>query len=275
MANQDRLTLFISRWLYYLSSIPTILLKIKPRLAVLMTFLGLPVSRPFVVGLANGCRFKVRTAMDIWIIKEACLDRDYERHAVEVQDGWTVVDIGGALGDFAICTARAHPNARVYVYEPFPESFALLQENIALNALENIEASPLAVGAQSETLLLDTATGVAVTHSTAAGQLRSGALPVESISLDEVFTSLGLDECDFLKIDCEGGEYDILFHASDATLGKIKHISMEYHDGVTAYSHRDLVHFLQGKGFRVTVTPNPARSEIGFLSAAIDGSTNT
>ncbi|MBN1286001.1 MAG: FkbM family methyltransferase [Anaerolineae bacterium] len=259
------MALFVSRWAYYLRSIPTLLRDIRPRRAVLAVFLGRPAPRPFIITLRDGCRFKVRSAMDIWIIKEACLDRDYERHAVSIEDGWTVIDIGGALGDFAICTARAHPGARVYVYEPFPESFALLQENLALNGVSNVEAFRCAVGARAETLLLDTASGVAVRHSTAAA---GGAVAVESIALDGVFEALGLAACDFLKIDCEGGEYDILFHASDATLRKIRHISMEYHDGVTGFSHADLVRFLREKGFHVATAPNPAHAEIGFLYAA-------
>jgi hypothetical protein len=53
-------------------------------------FLGCRDSTPMIVELHNGCRFKVRSPMDIWIIKEICLDRQYELASVDIQDGWTI-----------------------------------------------------------------------------------------------------------------------------------------------------------------------------------------
>jgi hypothetical protein len=70
-----------------------------------------------------------------------------------------------------------------------------------------------------------------------------------------------------LKIDCEGAEYDILFHAGRGTLHKVKHICLEYHDGVTRFSHADLVRFFEDQGFLVKIIPNRAHREIGLLYA--------
>ena len=118
--------MIFSRLSYYLSSIPTLLLSVKNWPRMLALFFGLPVSRPFVMELRNGSRFQVRTPMDVWILKEAALERQYERASVEIEDGWTIVDVGAGLGDFCISVARAHPSSTIYAYEPFPESFALL-----------------------------------------------------------------------------------------------------------------------------------------------------
>ena len=49
-----------------------------------------------------------------------------------------------------------------------PESFRLLQENLRLNGIRNVQAFPLAVGARSGPMQLQTTTGVAVQHSTAS-----------------------------------------------------------------------------------------------------------
>ncbi len=40
-----------------------------------------------VICLRNGTRYAVRSLMDVWIIKETNLDRDYERYGVPIQDG--------------------------------------------------------------------------------------------------------------------------------------------------------------------------------------------
>jgi FkbM family methyltransferase len=258
----------LSRWLYYLASAPTLLLGVKNGLRVARALLARQARVPFIIELRNGLRFRVRTAMDVWIIKETCLDRQYERASVPIADGWTVIDIGAALGDFAIDVARRHPGCKVAAYEPFPESFALLQENLALNRVENVATYPYAISGGEGELRLSLVTAEAVQHSTAReGVAPRGDVRVSSLTLDRAFADLGLSRCDYLKSDCEGAEYDIFFNASAGTLSRIRHICLEYHDGVTAYSHHDLAQFFEGRGFRVRRTPNPAHRHLGLLHA--------
>jgi hypothetical protein len=115
-----------------------------------------------------------------------------------------------------------------------------------------------------------TTVGAAVQHTTSvsqAGDTATGTIKVEAISLNDLFAANAITRCDFLKLDCEGGEYEILFHASDETLAKIRHICLEYHNHLTPYSDVDLGRYLQNKGFQVTTTPNPAHDYLGFLYA--------
>ncbi len=258
--------MLLSRWLYYLSSIPTLFLGIKNRRTMLSIFLGL-ASPPVVIELKNGLRFRVRTWMDLWVLKEACLDRQYENAGAAIQDGWTIIDIGAGLGDFAVSAARAHPRSTVYAYEPFPESFQLMRENRRLNHIENVKPFALAVGAQSGSMQLRAVSSEAVQQTT-VGAPEAHAIEVSSITLDQLLSAPTLSRCDYMKMDCEGAEYGIFFNASPATLEKIQNICLEYHDGVTAFSHDDLVRFFKRNGFRVTCTENPAHRNLGLLYAA-------
>lgn len=251
-----------SRLSYYLASLPTLLTGIRnwPACATL------PFRRtPLTLHLRNGLRFQVRTLMDVWIIKETCLDRDYETHGAPIQADWTVIDIGAAAGDFAILTAREHPHARVLAYEPSPASFATFQENIQLNGVRNILAYPHAVSSIAGHMALATG-GAAVQHSTT--QVGAGnTVQVQAITLEEVFRTNSLAICHFLKMDCEGGEFDILLNARPRTLARIERICLEYHDGFTEFSHTDLEKHLQQNGYRVKITPNPVHPYLGFLFA--------
>jgi FkbM family methyltransferase len=258
----------LSRWRYYVGSIPTLLLRIRPPLRVLSAFLGFPGRRPFGIELSTGCRFRVRGRMDIWIIKETCLDRDYERGFVPVENGWTVIDLGAGLGDFAICTARQCPDSTVYAFEPLSESYALLLANLELNRLANVRTFPLAVAASAGRLYMATKAGFAERSRTLSQEQAAATVPVEAITLDQVFERLKVERCDFLKIDCEGAEYDILFGASEVALRRIQRVAMEYHEGVTRFGRDDLVRFLEERGFRVRTRRNPAHREIGFLFAS-------
>lgn len=258
----------ISRLKYYLSSIPTLLRNVQSWGALFDLLLS---RQPVVIKFRNGLLVKVRSLMDVWIVKETCLDQDYEVHGVEIEDGWQVVDIGAGLGDFVLSVASSRPHCKIWAFEPFPESYELLEENMALNQIENVVAWQTAVSGQTGTMKM-ALTGAAVQHiafnsQESTPQYEAPVIEVASQSLDDLFSQEGLTRCDFLKIDCEGGEFDILFNASPGTLAKIRHICLEYHDNATQYSHPDLEAFLTEKGFAVKITRNPAHDYLGLMYA--------
>jgi FkbM family methyltransferase len=250
---------------YYLASIPTLLQGVKNWSA----FPVLAARRPTVVELRHpALRFHVRSLMDLWIIKETCLDRDYETIGESLQDGWIVLDIGAGLGDFTVYAAKSRPHSRIYAYEPFPESYELLQENLKLNAVDNVQAFPYAVSDGRSAKLTLARTGEAVQHrTTPAGVSVAATVDVPCTSLDQVLADAALSRCDFLKIDVEGAEYEIMFGASDKVLSALRRVCLEYHDGVTLHSHADLVRFLQNKGYQVRTRPNPVHDHLGLLYA--------
>jgi FkbM family methyltransferase len=256
----------MSRLKYYLFSLPTLLFGIKNwyRLPFLLF-----QKEPIVLELRNGYRFCVRSLMDAWIVKETCLDRGYETASVPLQDGWTIIDVGAGIGDFAVFAAYRHSRSSVYAYEPFPQSFALLEENIRLNSVQNIVPVAAAVAVDAGIMTLYT-TGAAVQHTTigdAESDAATTTVQVHGLSLADVFEKNGIERCNYLKIDCEGCEFDILLNADQALLKKIDHICLEYHDGFTGHAHTDLIAYLQRNGFEIRVTPNPVHRYLGLLHA--------
>jgi FkbM family methyltransferase len=258
----------ISRLRYYLSLIPVSLWQIQNRAEMLALLFGRSSRTPILLRLRDGKQFRVRTAMDVWIIIETCLGHDYEQNGFDIRSDWRIIDIGAGLGEFAVMAAKKCPEGVVYAYEPFRESFALMQENIALNHLGNIRAFPYAVGGSPGEMHLKTASGVPVLYSTAMNDPREGKddAVVQATTLDEIFAHCDIRTCDLLKMDCEGAEYDILFHAI-AALQNTKRIALEYHNGITESTHLDLVRFLERSGFSVITKPSPVHSYTGLLFA--------
>jgi len=258
----------ISRLTYYLSSIPTLLRHIHSWGAI---FNLLVFRQAVIVKFRNGLAVKVRSLMDVWIVKETCLDKDYETHGVEIEDGWQVIDIGAGLGDFVLSVAHSRPNCKIWAFEPFPESFQLLEENVALNQINNVVALQTAVSGQTGSMKM-ALTGAAVQHVSfnyqkSTTQYDAPVIEVKSQSLNELFAQDDLTHCDFLKIDCEGGEFDILFNSSPNTLAKIRHICLEYHDNATQHTHQDLRTFLRENGFDVKIAKNPVHDYLGLMYA--------
>ena len=254
----------VRRLLYYFRSLFTLLLGVRNPGALVALLLG---RGPALLALRDGSRYHVRTLMDAWIVKETVLDRDYERHGVPLQDGWTILDIGAAGGDFTVFAARRAPRGRVIAFEPAPDSVETLRQNVAENGLANVEVRPVAVAAAAGEMTLDVSGGVAVQYRTAgAMEVGPGRFAVPCVALAPTLADLP-HPVDFLKLDVEGAEYEMLFGLDDAALARVRRLAMEYHEGMTRYTHADLARFFRAHGWTVRVSPSPVRPELGFLYA--------
>jgi FkbM family methyltransferase len=263
--------MLLRRIAYYLSSVPTLIRGFENWWLIGLLLLPARRDQGHVLRLrGGGPRFRVRTAMDIWVVKEVCLDRDYERGGAQPEDGWTIVDVGAGIGDFSISIAARLPRSRIIALEPYPPSYRILLENIALNRAGNVVAFPYALGPGSELRMLRA--GAAEPGQSSTVRLGRGVAdrvePVPGRSLAAVLRELEVRRCDLLKMDCEGAEYEILMTADDATFAQIENLSLEYHDDYTPHRHFELVGFLESKGYTVRTRPSPAHREIGFLFAS-------
>src|SRR2546428_11244622 len=91
---------FLSAMSYYASSIPTLLRGLD--------FWRVPllfVRRPVRLTTHRGLSFFVSSILDVWLLKEVVLDRQYEQFRA-VRAGDTVVDIGSGIGDFTVLASR-------------------------------------------------------------------------------------------------------------------------------------------------------------------------
>jgi FkbM family methyltransferase len=261
----------LRKYAYYTASIFKLLTRFEDPALILSVFLGRAAAGEKEVRLReSGLRFYVRNAMDIWCLKETFVDRFYERCGTPLSNDWTVVDIGAGLGDFSILAAHGFPANRVYAYEPFQSSFELLQKNLRLNQIGNVQVFNQAIDGHTGQMQLDLsiAEPLQMRSAPAGGQLatRQPAL-VESLSLSDALACNAIQLCDLLKLDCEGAEYEILFQAGEDALRRVRRIVMEYHDGVTPYSHVHMESFLRERGFVITTTPNPVHRNLGYLYA--------
>lgn len=245
-----------SKYFYYLSSILTLLYRFDNRSRTISTFLRCLPPVPFEVKIEEGLRFEIRHKMDLWVLKETCFDKVYFNDLIEPQDGWTILDVGSAFGDFALFVGHRFPNSRVFAVEPNQEFFERLEAGIRRNQLDNIRAINVAVGGAS--------------NFPAKNQLYPGSIRIKDasyVSLEQLLEAIG-GTCDLLKIDCEGAEYSMLLESSARTLSKIRYISMEYHDFGKSSAQDNLVKYLKSQNFKVIETKNPVHSYLGYLYCA-------
>jgi FkbM family methyltransferase len=193
---------------------------------------------------------------DEGIIREILISNVYLRHGFIIKKNDIVVDIGAQIGIFTLMAAGNATKGHVYSYEPMKKNFQYLKKNIERNKLSNVSIFNLGVLDKTESIKLflsETCTG---SHSIipCKKQKRSKFEIINCIGLNEIFQLNKIKKCDFLKIDCEGSEYKILFNTSKDIFSKIRRIAMEYHLFENSPQHRHLKKFLEKNGFEVIMT---------------------
>jgi FkbM family methyltransferase len=172
-----------------------------------------------------------RNIADARIVREIFFDKPYLRYLdVPLPPHPTVVDIGGYIGDFTLYAAKYLDAVRVVVYEPTAENFAILLHNIEANGFgDRVTAVNKAVSNSSEVVLNVQAKEAGEVHVSAYWYADEQKRTVPAVTLARLLEEHDLRVIDLLKIDCEGGEYDILTDAPHETLERIRNIVFEYH----------------------------------------------
>ncbi len=202
-------------------------------------------------------------SIDRAIINEEWLDRCYEPNQSGIHFDWkactTILDIGSHIGTFTLYAAAKAPNAHITAFEPEPTNAAMLRRNIEINNLGNrVKAVEAAVSGTNGTITLNmTKASGSGGHSIYSYTSDAKTIEVPMVSLSSILKDI--QHCDFLKIDCEGAEYEAFYNLSDEEFKKIGFIAMEYHHFSKDPTHTPvhLKKFLEDKGFKVM---EPAKS---------------
>ena len=237
---------FCSIPLQHIRCVPSIISNVENWRPLIFNCIGLMDSGE-TYRFRDGIKIKTQEGAEARNIVSVYMEKAYG----EIIDNSVIIDIGAHIGIYSIYTASKSKNIKVYAYEPMPSSFSLLSENAELNKLDNICAFNLGVTAKNEKRKLYIAD--ISSDNSLYGNNTMNYIEIECISLEDIFVENEIDQCDILKVDCEGAEYEILFNTPDEYLRKITKICLEYHNqGVNEqYNIKKLKSFLKNQGFRI------------------------
>jgi FkbM family methyltransferase len=164
-------------------------------------------------------------------------------------------DVGANIGYFTLLAATVvGPQGRVVAWEPGPEAFQQLQENIALNGMPQVWALPLAVAAQEGTARLYLHGAEADTGATLfPGGARSQSHEVQTTTLDAFFRQHGGPPPQLLKVDVEGAELAVLQGAARLLAEHSPLLLVEMEEKtlrLAGLSRQDIMDFLATLGYR-------------------------
>ena len=137
--------------------------------------------------------------------------------------GMTFLDIGAHFGEYTVLAAsRVGEGGRVHAFEPNPEIFDLLSENVRINALENVRLHPTAVsdreGQQEFRVFREPSLSSLMPPSAGGRAVGRGerSFPVRTVCLDGLIDDIG-GRIDLVKVDVEGAEM-LVFRGAGALL---------------------------------------------------------
>jgi len=236
------------------------------RLVFPLFYLGHWKKETVVVKAGERNRFRVRVnSSDILLIWEIWKFGVYKNARVPINPKDIVVDIGAHIGVFSVWAAQQADQGSVYAYEASRANYELLVKNKRLNTAGNLHTKNLAVFGKAGQYDFYQPGGNGALGSLLQDK-RSEKETVTAITLENLFDEQRLDHIDYLKLDVEGAEYPILLGSSAKTLGRIKHIVLEYHElEGTLWGPDDLESKLQSCGFEVFRDPG-LRGQNCFLA---------
>jgi len=171
------------------------------------------------------------------ITEEIFNNNIYEKF-FEVEKGDVVLDVGASIGPFTYSILHKKPK-HVFCVEPSESEFTTLIKNTIGHPVTHINKG-----------LSDT-NGIVE-----CDQLFGGESHMESITFDKLVNLYGLQKIDFLKTDCEGGEYEIFKQENIPFIKQnIKKIAGEWH----LRSQKDKVRF---RYFRDNILPQFENYEV-------------
>jgi len=212
----------------------------------------------------TGLKIRIRVnSTDLMAFTHVWLIQEYSSPKFEINNNDVILDIGAHIGLFSLFASQFCKNGKIFCFEPIKENYEELLKNIEINNIQNIIPFNNAVSSKTEKIkiyLNDDESG----HSMFLEN--SNYIEVNSISIDDIFKNNSIQKCHFLKLDCEGAEYEIIELLSKNYLQKIEKTVIEYHMFDTQpHLLQKLQNTLENNFFELKT--RSLFSDIGFLFA--------
>lgn len=198
--------------------------------------------------------YDLSTSKTLYHINEDVFENDeYKILKMQFNDDDVILDIGANVGSVSIYIAKKNPNTKIYSFEALDVNYNNLIKNIEVNNVKNITPYNLAVsssdGDEFKISLCQHNTGSSSGFKVDTRENMYYSVP--TISLDSIIRNNNIKKIKFLKMDCEGSEFDILLNSKLIHEIEIENISVEVHTFVKNQSVEDLVNLIN----KVSINP--------------------
>ncbi len=188
-----------------------LLRKIRVALTPRHWLLKTTLSNNAIVAGKNRAGFGAR---GVYIFRDA-LETEFQHLTKFLEPSDVFVDVGASSGIYTLKAAQhfrtsGGSDGLVLALEPFPDVLAMLFHNIQTNGFANVRLRNVCAGARTEPGTLWTNFGKPNLFSLIQSDEKASPLEVLTVALDDLFIWEQLNRLDYLKIDVEGTEGQVL-----------------------------------------------------------------
>lgn len=149
----------------------------------------------------------------IYVYRDS-IEPEYEHLESFLGPAGVFVDVGASTGIYTIKAAKHYAgNGVVLALEPFPDILATLYRSVQANGFTNVRLRNLCAGARTTVRQFWMNSAEPHYFSLVKGDTDPTALSVLTVALDDLFKWEELSRLDYLKIDVEGAEHEVLMGA--------------------------------------------------------------
>ncbi len=170
----------------------------------------------------NGFKFRLDISDYMqWLIYFGIQAEPREKLHSLINPGMTIIDIGANIGETSLAFSKlTGEGGKVFSFEPDPQTFIRLTEHLGINECINVTAINKGLGKTTGELFLEEGQNNSGGNRISPNQINSGK-KIEITTLDHFLTITNLEKIDFIKIDVEGYEYNVLLGA-EASISKYR-----------------------------------------------------
>ncbi len=223
---------------------------------------------PRIVDLTlNGNNWQVhlRDEADESVFNEIFKLHEYRRAEEVIENAkYPIVDAGAHAGFFCMYCRSKNKKVNIFAIEPEPNNIKLLREHIKKNKIAGVEVveAALSVSSGLRSLLLSADSH---NHKLAESEDFDKVLEVQTFSFLDFCKKYKIKKISLLKMDIEGGEYEVFDGMSEADFAMVNNVILEYH--VSREKAIELEEKLRVNGFGVQIFPSKFDKTMGFIFA--------
>src|ERR671918_769111 len=171
------------------------------------------------------------------------------------KEGDIVIDIGAHIGRYTITSSKQVGNTgKVVAIEADPDNFELLKRNIALNNLTNVLPLNYAVFSTRTRMKLYEQSASAKYNSLmlARAAKTENYVEVNADTLDSILKLNGINQVNWIKIDVEGAEFEVLKGSTKTLSSENLSLFIEIHNINDPNHYGNIVDFLKYRNYEIT-----------------------
>jgi FkbM family methyltransferase len=164
------------------------------------------------------------------VVRESWVENVYQINDSDFNESRIFIDVGANIGAVSLFVSSFNSNRdennkiKIYAVEPEIHNLKILSSNVIKNnEIETIKIETSALSTKEGNSYISNRGGNSMLTSK-----NSDCSEIKTITLEQLFNKYEINQCDVLKMDIEGSEYEVLINSSLETLKRIKYLTLEF-----------------------------------------------